>query len=290
MRVAYLVLAHGDPRMLALLIEALRPEATERDVFLHIDAKSPLTQFSHDIRARTHLVEPRIPVFWGHSSVTAASVELLKAACRMADYDYYHLISGADFLLQPVEKFEKYLDQMNPYSFLPCRSVHGNWEARKRFRGYYVLRERTSLGIVMQKLLFALCLLSPFGRNGLPGIRFELGSQWFTIHKTAVSCFIEFWEREDVQRFFRWTYCSDEMFFATALVNGPQRDLHKRTSLRFMKWTGAPSPKVLDRADLGELQESEFFFARKFDSLRSAEALRWLAAERHGIDAMTVGI
>jgi hypothetical protein len=67
---------------------------------------------------------------------------------------------------------------------------------------------------------------------------------------------------------FNYTYCADEMFFQSVLLNSHLAGACNNNSLRYMDWRGNGSgPRVLDRVELAHLiaEHRRALFARKFD-------------------------
>ena len=78
MKIAYLILAHRNPRLIARTIEALSCE--DLAFFVHIDKKSNLDEFLF-IKAKNLLfTEQRIPVDWAEYSMVEAILILIQQA------------------------------------------------------------------------------------------------------------------------------------------------------------------------------------------------------------------
>lgn len=265
MRVAYLIIAHADPKMLELLVQAIDPD--KRDIYLHIDLKTDINLFNPNLLSKVHLIEPRIPVYWGNNSILRASMRLLFEAYNYDYYDYFHIISGADFPIRPIEEFELFLDSNQPYSFLYSEPAYSKKEAMKRLYSHYIISQRTSVTVFMQRLIFLFNRYIPFLRRRMPkNLEFRIGANWFTINRNVAPWIIDHWADKDIRRFYDFTYLAEELFFATALANSPFSNLYSTRSLRHMIWTGGPHPKTLTLSDLSNIDQSEEFFSRKFSS------------------------
>lgn len=269
MRVAYLILAHGDPGMLERLITAI--DASKRRIFLLIDEKTDIRIFDPKILAQVFVLEDRIPVYWGDSSVLEASIRLIEAAIAHDEFDYFTMMSGADFPVRPLREFEDFLTANAPRSFVQSRSVEDYGEALKRLFTPYVIHERTRMAVLAQKILFFVCLSVPWlRRRPLADLTLRIGENWFTMHRSAIDPVLALWRRRDVRRFFTRTYIPEEMFFVTALASGSDAALHSPTSLRFTLWSGGPHPATLTMAHFDQIVASRKFFARKFSTAESS--------------------
>ena len=100
MKLAYLILAHKNPQLLRREIAAL--SSKDSTFFVHIDAKSNIDLFLLLKAQNVFFLEPRIEVFWGEFSQVRAILALISAALASAtNHDYFILLSGSDYPLQP---------------------------------------------------------------------------------------------------------------------------------------------------------------------------------------------
>ena len=276
MRVAYLILAHGDPGMLKRLITAIDP--SRREIFLLIDEKTDIGIYDPEILERVHVLEDRMPVYWGDSSVLEASIRLIEAAIAHGEFDYLTMMSGADFPIRPLREFEEFLSANAPTSFVESRSVENYDEARKRIITPYVIHERTRVAVLVQKILFFVCLSVPWlRRKPVADLTLRIGENWFTLHRSTIDPILALWRRRDVRRFFTRTYIPEEMFFGTALASGSDPAPHSPIPLRYTLWSGEPHPATLQEAHFDRIVASRKFFARKFSTGESSAVLDRLA-------------
>jgi len=65
----------------------------------------------------------------------------------------------------------------------------------------------------------------------------------------------------------RFTFCADEIYFQTILMNSPLKDKIVNNNLRFIDWTrrNGNFPANLDESDFHSLKNSDKIFARKFE-------------------------
>lgn len=114
---AWLVMAHNQPELLKKLLRAL--DNKNADIFLHIDKKSKL-----DIQEVLGVVKEskcyptaRINVVWGYSQ-SAAELFLLETTNKTGWYDFYHLITGSDYLLKPVMEVQRFYEEHKDIEFI----------------------------------------------------------------------------------------------------------------------------------------------------------------------------
>ena len=76
-------------------------------------------------------------------------------------------------------------------------------------------------------------------------------------------------KRPDYLRFHKYSYCVDEVFFQTILLNSGNRSLRDsivNDDLTYINWKeSSRSPEILTTSDFSSLERSDHLFARKFD-------------------------
>ena len=119
MKNAFLIIAHNDYKMLKRLIEAL--DDKDNDIFIHIDKKSPSVTkemlCSQNIHGAVHIYQS-IDVRWGDSSQVICEMFLIEMALQHGIYDYYHILSGADYPIKNVIEMNKFLEENNGKEFI----------------------------------------------------------------------------------------------------------------------------------------------------------------------------
>ena len=299
MRVAYLIAAHNDPAMLELSLRTLDPY--RRAVFVHIDAKSDIEPFRRPGTRGAHFTTQRFRVYWGNDTVLQTMLHLLRTALAEGQFDYFKMLSNADFPVQPVDAFEAFLQDAAPASFQCCRPALEGYEGNKRLGAYYVLNKRDPLPLAVQRFLFSLALVPTLRRRPPPALDYLLGSSWFTIHRDVAEWAVEYWDSHpEFRKYFSSIYIPDEIVLPTLTANTPgvvvderniiYSDFGERRGKR--GWQdllrgnifGTGHPAVLDLEDLPAIRESGAFFARKMSSTASAGLLRRICEDVHGFD------
>ena len=111
-RHAFLIIAHTSPEVLALLLQSLdHPRVA---LFVHVDKRTPaVAQKVEETQLRfatLHRLQPAQAVHWGDLSQVEVELRLFAAARAVEPFDYYHLLSGEDFLLRPIEEVLAFFD------------------------------------------------------------------------------------------------------------------------------------------------------------------------------------
>ena len=287
MKIAYLVLAHNNPRHLQRLVRAL--SSGSAGFFIHVDRKSSMGQFSGTSGENVHFTRKRIPVHWGEFSQVDAILVLLRAAlAHPRGFDYFVLLSATDYPIQPVAYIERFFERHRGEEFInmvrmPCEAAG---KPISRLTTYQPFPGGSLVARGMRKLL-ASTGTGPRQRAYEPHLRNLVphgGSTWWALSREACEHIRSFVDNEPrVVKFFRHTLFPDESFFQTILGNSPYK-ARVRRNLTYTDWdAGGGSPAFMTQAHLdfltagasvaldGVYGEGEALFARKFSD--EAEAL-----------------
>lgn len=283
---AYLIMAHNNFPLLLELIEML--DHQRNAIYLHIDKKVPqdtFLQFQNSYeerRQKRNLHSPlfftdRISVHWGGYSQIACELLLMEAAASADRYAYYHLLSGSDLPIKPMEEILAFFDRLPPDSgteFLAFDSLQVPAHVRERISLYHILRESSHpLAEPLDALFTRLQRLFRVDRLKGCSLTVQKGANWFSITRNLV-CYVL--ERKDwISRTFSHSVCADELFLQTVVANSPFKekiyapygDENSLANLRYIDWeqgTGN-SPYVFQQEDRAMLLGLPHLFARKFE-------------------------
>lgn len=285
MNICYLILAHNNPKHLERLLGAIRAPGTM--AFVHIDQKASMDSFHHLMgREDVVFIDQRIPVSWGGFSDVQATLYLIDAArsCEQ-QFDYFCLLSGTHYPVQPPEKLREYLSIHQGRQFIsltaaPNEAVDRGYD---RFTLVYIDRVyhrrfglpqklTTFIARAINKCQFHREFEPVFGDQKPYG-----GCQWWVLSDAAIA-FVQNWVRQhpDIVRYFGKTLLADESFFQTIIGNSPFLEQTQR-DLTLTSWSksGGAHPEWLTEAHIKKLSDDEMvytddfgtadiFFARKF--------------------------
>ena len=251
MRHAWLILTHGNFEILEKQLRFLDSE--NADFYIHADAKAafdPERFRAVPEKSRVTFVK-RHRISWGHFAMVEAELELLRAAVVPGGYDYYHLLSGVDVPVKTRAYIENYFTRAPGRNYVSFLSPEISRTDLYRVRFYYPLQRYN-----IRK----------------PGYVFQKGANWFSITHALAQYLLE--KESEIREFFSDTYCPDEMFVQTEIVNSPFRDTLPEhafendyaSCLRYIDWQRG-NPYTFTDADLDELLAAPetALFARKFD-------------------------
>ena len=279
---AMLIMAHNQFEILGKLIQMIDHE--RNDIYIHIDSKVKNFDEEYYINlckfSKITFI-PRISVYWGHSSQVECELRLMEAALESGEnYSYMHLLSGVDLQIKKTEDIHKFFDEHPNKQFIALRNVYSGLGGLSRY--YFFLPLRFYIKYIGKALDLASAYIQKlFKVNRLKKLNCALckSQQWFSITKECAEYVLT--QKEFISKLIRFTCCSDEMFLGTVIVNSPFREQiyepfrspggHMRLIDR-ERCEGA-SPHTWLMSDWKMIEESPYFWARKFDLNRDREVI-----------------
>jgi hypothetical protein len=277
-KIAILVLADKNPLYIRELINKLASEDVA--IFLHLDPKAgDAAQFIPQGKS-TMLIEPRRRCPWGEEFIIDAITDLLTASRKYApSAQYVSLISGQDWPLLEPSELANQLIKGGSAGHMSAKQLPADDLADgglPRMTRYWVpLRVRPNIfRRNVQRVLNKLCPLRSL--DNLPPLYY--GSLWFDLRFDIVDYILAYIEQHPQYRqAYRWSYCADEIFFHTIILNSPFADEislvcepdQSLFGLRFIDWahrTPTGHPRGLDSSDLSQARSTGALFARKFEA------------------------
>jgi hypothetical protein len=298
--VAYLILAHDNPRHFGRLLSALASPTAA--FFVHIDKKSAVA-FTHSLDAEVVcFLADRLQVHWGDFSMVKATLALIgQALSDPRHFDRLVLLSGADYPVRSASYIESFLERHSDAEFIsmvrmPSEAADKPLSRLTRFRpSPDETLFRSFIRRAMRK-----ARLTPRERDYtrvLGNLVPYAGWQWWALTRGACEYIEEFCaDNPEIVSFFRNTHIPDEMLFQTILANSPYKE-NARRNLTFADWTaGGRNPALLSSEQVERFAsaatfgpddvygDGEFLFARKFsdESQDAVDSLTRLTQERDG--------
>jgi hypothetical protein len=280
MRIAHLLLVHEYTPQLQRLVQKL--SHAEADIYIHVDKKKPIEQFSALKMPRLFFINNRVKVQWGSFSIVQATLNGFQSILASGkEYGYINLLSGQDYPLQPVKTIHDFFDKHPGKAFMEYYTVSDVWtEAIPRITRYhladYTFAGRYAVEKLMNKVL---------PQRKMPYDLTAVGrSQWFSITLAHARYIMEYVKTNPrIVKFFKLSWAPDELFFQTILYNSPHKKDMVNDSLRYIDWSEKKaSPKTFTLADMPVLTASGKLYARKFNAGVDAKVLDEL-------DKITVG-
>ena len=302
-RHAYLLMLHDHFPQAARLIKSI--SHARNDIYIHIDAKADFKESDRRLLmeaagASSVFFTDRISVSWADTSLTRAELILLEAAAK-GHYACYHLLSGADLLLKPVQQVLDFFDAHPGREFVSFSTEEWQQEFQKRCRYYWLFQKQIGrpraalqsrniykLGLLLiQRGLIQIQKLLHVDRRKKYGKPFAFGSNWFSITHDFAAYVLA--HKDLVLRICSHTVCSDESFLQTLLVSSPFCENRFTDSslpdpyfsnMRFIDFHRG-NPYVFRLEDYDQLMNSGCLFARKFSPETDDAVIKKIYTEVH---------
>jgi hypothetical protein len=281
-KIAFLVLAHGDPHHLARLCASIGPYD---DIFLHVDRKTPDSFFAISLPSNVQLIQPRVAVQWADVSIVHATLSLIENALAFSD-DYLRLVllSGACYPIKPVDRLrEHFMERPNENEIRYVNLLDGPKSALRRISRWHFRRPLDSkisnealVGAASRAVrkiayLAGRSLDEGFERY-FPDLVPYFGSQWWALTPAAANYALERSKvAPELLAYMRHCWAPDEVYFHTVLGNSeyatsPEpytQDLSRLGNLHIVQRAAS---KIFQYSELPEVMASDAFFVRKLAS------------------------
>jgi len=260
MKIAFLILAHKNPKQLQMLLNALQHPAF--DFYIHIDQKTNGEPFEYlSTNKNVFFIKKRAKIYWAAFGTIQATLNGFREI-SLANYDYVNVISAQDFPLKSANEIYEYLFKRKGTEFITCQSIEDEWPVSPRVKKYHLINWRIP----------GKYRLGDFLTYILPERKFPFDykivgrANWFTLTTGAIQYSLDFLESNpSVIRYFKYCWGADEFIFSTILYNSLFKD-NIADNLIYVDWSsGLAHPKILTIDDYEALKASGKLFARKFD-------------------------
>jgi hypothetical protein len=275
-RTAFMLQVHKNPEQVNQFINQIIT-AGNADVFVHIDKKSyEFMQGKIVSSPNVKILKNSVDCEWGDISQVDATLLLLKEVIASQNsYDFVCLRSGQDLLVKG--DFREFLQDNKNKIFLTYRKlsdeslgfmkIHWPKVTRKRYTNVHPIRLYRRLLLLLFKKGIN---LSPNSIKLPNNYSLYKGSQWFTIPFEVAKFIIEYLNQNEwYYKFFSNSLVPDESFFHTLILNSHYKEYVENNNLMFLKWgetlSERNSPQYLRFGDIKLIEDSNQYFARKFD-------------------------
>ncbi|MGZ2368711.1 beta-1,6-N-acetylglucosaminyltransferase [Ancylomarina sp. YFZ004] len=249
------------------------------NIYIHVDKKSRLTKKA--IREITNISNvkyftQKYKVNWGGLNHLKAYLKLSEKALLHNENVYFHLITGQDYPLKSNEYIKNMLfnnqdKKLNYMGFfkMPAKcwrnggmdrleyyNLYDLFNAKSSFESKWIGRTRR-----IQKGL-------GFKRSVNFCKQLYGGSTYWTIHRDTLQFVIHFTKQNpSFLKRFKFTFCAEEIYFQTIIMNSEHADKVVNDDLRYVDWeTGRGGyPAFLDENDYESIIKSNKLFVRKID-------------------------
>ncbi|MEH2298256.1 MAG: beta-1,6-N-acetylglucosaminyltransferase [Nostoc sp.] len=299
MRIAYIILAHNYPEQLARLIFKLNTD--DVSFFIHIDKKTDKTiyhqMFSQLNKLSNVFFIKRYNSQWGTFNLIKATLEAINVIGKTGlEFDYVMFLSGQDYLIKTNAYLNRFLQKNQGKEFIEYFSLpYSQWKEGGFLRieywhifwndqyfcindQYYCIPENGEFKSTIVSSLYSFLISRLVKKRKLPeGFAIYGGSQFWCLTGECIKWINIFVKQNPkfVKRF-NYTYCADEIFFQTLILNSPFKDKVVNDNLKYIDWgdeINAYHPLILEKKDFEKIRQSEKLFARKFDPSKDSDIL-----------------
>lgn len=293
MKQAILILVHKNVPQVCKLISYFQGQC---EIFIHVDKSSSISKEDLSVLANMQGVKGvyrKYKIHWAGHSILKAELYLLQKALELGTSDYFHLLSGQDYPIRPLEDFLYFFSHTTSLGFvncqhLPCPATDNNTYYRMQ---HFVLSDfiNTKEPEGKQKVWKLVDWQKRHGiKRRIPDYVDHLygGSAWFSIHKDVARFLVDYTKKKPA--FFRrmnFTYIPEEIYVPSMILNSPYKDnIVSNNNCRTILWNYEAidcSPKNILEVDFRRLLSNPFgYFARKFEIPESNAVLgsinQWL--------------
>lgn len=293
---AVLILAHKNIDQVLDLTEYL---LSTFNVYIHLDNKVQLT--SHQANRMDALLEKfsgtntnifrvisHYDVKWGSYSIVRATIDLMKLAYDDERNEQFHLISGQDWPLKPLNEIYAFYDgnETTYMYYYPTTDEVKSHEPEiwwvKYYFNYDQINRRTLFGKIYHRLLLliqTILRINKLKKTKWNASQMYAGKEWIDITREALGFTLDqYGQDSELQRIFATSFCSDEMWVQTILCNSAlfknkiDKNIHR--FIPEVKKNGhGETPDVLTMEYYSQIKNGDAFWGRKFaspasDSLR----------------------
>ena len=266
-KICFLIAAHKNQNQLMRLINHLKKDF---DIYVHVDKKCKLNLKSFD----NVKIYKTYKIYHAEFSQVIGTLFLMNEAYKN-NYERYIFISGQDVPLKSnreiIDFFSK--DENKDKEFINYIKMDENnifYEISVDRLSYYYphgyIRKWYSK-LFHSKIRNVLSKLYP--RRKMISNLYN-GSSWWNLTNNAVKYILEYLKKDKyyIKRF-NYTWCSDEYFFQSVLLNIDLKDNCVNDYCRYIDWSGkyGQNPVTFKLEDYNDIKNNinNNLFARKFD-------------------------
>lgn len=256
------------------------------NIYIHIDKKSPIDQKSIDLlseRKNVQYISRKYKINWGGLNHLLAILDVASAAFSDDRNEYFHLITGHDFPIKSRASFFDFFNQNKDLNFMEFHKLpylswpEGGMDRLSRYNLYDLIDGRTGRTEILLKRFSKIQKLFGIKRRLYKGFPDQYGgSTYWSLSKQAMTYIFSYLkENPKYLKRFKYTFCAEEIFFQTILLNSPLKENIVNNNLRFIVWENRNGnfPANLDITDYNLIESSDALFARKFEYPTSVELL-----------------
>lgn len=274
MKHAILILAHDQPAHLCRLVRLFD---NDFDIYIHWCAKTPTPPAVKSLET-THIhIYSQFPINWGGWNMCEATNLLCTEALRLSPgAQYFHLISGTDYLIKPLDKFKQFFEKAHTNNTCYIKIYHAKSKKLKK----HVSPDKDSIFLMHDLDKIDLRTASPEQINAYknnlkfqyknsaflptPPHKVVTGEQWWSLPRGAVQLIVD--KFEYIKPYEEHSRIPDNRFVQTILCNFGYEKNIENTYLRYRRHDDKDATHhlaILGSRDYTPAIKSNEFWARK---------------------------
>lgn len=289
MKICYFIQSHKTPKQIVRLVKSIQENSNNYHIIISHDfSSSTLDVTAFNKSSNINIIRRDKPARRGDSSILNIYIEVIDYLLQnQINFDWLVTLSGQDYPIQPITKFENFLKStqydgfMNYYDFADLkRPLEKKEDVMKRYTGQYIalpywskpLLNRLSkiesfIPFLKIQAYFTMIGIkswsTPFNKNFLP----YRGYYWNTLSRECIIYFRNILESyPKILKYYQKTLAPEESIIATVLVNSKKFNFASNTIqyANFPQDLKGFAADIMTK-DLFDLVQQNYFFARKFD-------------------------
>ncbi|NTU53788.1 MAG: beta-1,6-N-acetylglucosaminyltransferase [Chlorobiaceae bacterium] len=289
MKQGILVTAFKEPEWLERVIIRLSGEFS---FFIHVDAKS-----SREVREGFHALACKyenVAVFsnykvnWGGNNHLKAILLLVEKALESGT-GYCHLITGQDYPIKSSDfLIGEGLKGVNYLHSLPLPRddwKDGGYDRLVYYNFFDLFDGRTRWGRRMIHYLVGIQRILSYKRGIPANLKLFCGNTYWSLDRECLEYAMGYAAAHPAfMKQFNHSFCSEEFFFQTVLMNSPFKEKIVNDDRRFIVWEfrDGSNPANLDQRDVEQVLASPAYFMRKISYPESASLVDAVDHMVHG--------
>lgn len=248
------------------------------EIYIHFDQKNYLSKSEKNALKKYYqvkLISTKFKVNWGGFNHLLSILLIMREAYKNPKINYFHLISGQDYPLKRIEEFKSFFESSPESGYLETfRFPHTGWGGghgmdRVLYYNFYDIFDAKSEkgNLILNKLILLQKRLNLRRKFSAENDELFGGSTWWSLSRECVRYVLDYTDNKPLLLTrLKHTFCSEELYIPTVLMNSPFSKNIRNNNLRYIDWTyrNGNNPAILDETDFNRIFHSENFFARKF--------------------------
>ncbi|HEY9169353.1 MAG TPA: beta-1,6-N-acetylglucosaminyltransferase [Lutibacter sp.] len=246
------------------------------EIYIHIDKKSTIkVEVIDELMAlkNVKLVSRKYKVNWGGVNHLKCILHLAEEALKVPELENFHLITGHDFPIKNTDHFIDFFKKNSVTDFLDYFELpdnqwpHGGLDRLEYYNLYDVLDAKKYRPYIFKLVNFQRKWhIKRSISKKVP--KLYGGESYWSLTRETLQYVINYTkENPYLLKRLKHSFCSEEIYFQTVIMNSEHASKVVNDSLRYIDWTkrNGNFPANLDLSDLDKIKLSNKLFARKFE-------------------------